>query len=564
MKGGCITLEPKVVIDNNGSENTFPDIIEAALAKADDDEMVDLIHQLVTVYTNQQETIEYLTRKLYGRSKETLPFKGQFTLFNEIEAEYDPNESEPDLEDILPEKKEKGNGKKTKKRSTHDEMLEGIPTEKVVITLKGEDRICEWCGNEMEVLGEKYVREELHIVPAKIKRVQIYQETLICKHCKEDDAPVIVAPKTPDPLFDKSMAAPSSVSWIITEKFMKHVPTYRLEQQLKQAGVRLRRSTMSKWLIKVTDNYLEGLYDLMVDEQLKRNYLHADETPCQVLKEPDRAPTQKSYIWLYATGDDGLPPILIYDYNPSRSHTVPGEYLKDYHGYLHTDCYDGYNALEEHLTRCTCWAHLRRYWFDAISTDLQKQIKKGDIDQDNPGSAVIGFLYCDKLFEYEKKYKDLSPDERKAERLKTELPIINKFFAWVKTLKPLGGSKLEKAVTYSLNNEATFRNYLKDGHCSLSNNFAERCAKTYVMGRKNFLFHDTQAGAKSSIILYSLVETARANNLNVYRYIWLVLTALSGYKKQLANIADYLPWTEFIQSRCHISVVGTNEEEDYE
>ena len=457
-------MEPKVIIDNTGSEKAFPDIIEAVLAKTDDTDMVDLINQIVAIHANQQETIEYLTRKLYGRSRETLPFKGQFTIFNDIEAEYDSNEPEPDLKDILPEQKEKGKGKTQKKRGTHDEMLKGIPTEKVLLKLEGADRICEWCGNEMEVLGEKYVREELHIVPAKIKRVQIYQETLICKRCKdEDDAPVIVAPAAPEPLFEKSMASPSSVAWIITEKFMKHVPTYRLEQQLKQSGVRLRRSTMSKWLIKVTDSYLESLYDLMVAEQLLRNFLHADETPCQVLKEPDRAATQKSYIWLYATGNDGLPPILIYDYHPSRAHTVPGEYLKDFHGYLHTDCYDGYNALEDHLTRCTCWAHLRRYWFDAISTDLQKQIKKGEVDQDNPGPAVIGFLYCDKLFEYEKKYKDLSPDERKAERLKTELPIINKFFEWVKTLKPLGGSKLEKAVNYTINNEASFKNYLKDG-----------------------------------------------------------------------------------------------------
>ena len=480
MKGGCITLESKVVIENNESEKTFPEIIKSVLAKTNDNEMVDLIHQIEAVYANQQETIEYLTRKLYGRSKETLPIKGQLTLFNEIEAEYDPNESEPDLEDILPKSKEKGQGRKTKKRGTHDQMLKGIPTEKVVLKLEGEDRICEWCGNEMDVLGEKYVREELHIVPAKIKRVKIYQETLICNHCKDEgDVPVIVAPAAPDPLFDKSMAAPSSVAWIIIEKYMKHVPTYRLEQQLKQAGVMLRRSTMSKWLIRVTEDYLERLYDLMVDEQLQRNFLHADETPCQVLNEPGRAATLKSYIWLYATGNDGLPPILIYDYNPSRAHTVPGEYLKDFHGYLHTDCYSGYNALEDHLTRCTCWAHLRRYWFDAISSDLQKKIKKGEVDHDNPGPAVIGFLYCDKLFEYEKKYKDLSPDERKAERIKTELPLINKFFEWVKGLNPLGGSKLETAVTYTLNNEDSFKNYLKNGHCSLSNNFALSEGITY-------------------------------------------------------------------------------------
>ena len=571
MKGGHTILEPKVVIENKESNITIPDISEKALSKSSRDDLISIIHGMASsidsiqaTMANQQETIDYLLRKLYGRSKESLPMRGQFSIFNEVEAEHDTNDPEPDLEDILPEKKP-GKGKKAKKRGTRDEMLKGIPEEKVVLKLEGKNRICELCGNEMDVLGEKYVREELHIVPAQIKRVKIYQETLICNHCKHEyDEPVIVAPAAPEPMIPNSMAAPSSVSWLITEKYMKHVPTYRLEQQLLQSGVRLRRSTMSKWLIRVTEDFLKPLYDLMKAEQLRRDILHADETPCQVLKEPGRKATQKSYIWLYTTGNDGLPPILIYDYNPSRAHTIPGEYLKDFNGFLHTDCYDGYNALEDHLTRCTCWAHLRRYWFDAISTDIQKQIKKGEVDPDNPSPAIIGYLYCDKLFEYEKKYKDLSPEERKAERLKTELPLINKFFAWVKTLNPLGGSKLETAITYTLNNEDSFKNYLKDGRCSLSNNLAERTAKTYVMGRKNFLFHDTQAGATSSAILYSLVETARANNLNVYRYFWFVLSAVSGYKKQLANSAEYLPWTEFIQSRCHISVVGTNEEEDYE
>jgi transposase len=559
------------VIEKTGIDESLLHIDEDALKRADISELISIIKDqhaamtdLLAQNANYEETIAYLSRKLYGRSKEDADIVGQYSLFNETEVEQDPSVPEPDIEDLLDNKEDTGRTKKKKKRGTHNDILGNIPIEKSVLRLKGEDRKCDWCGNEMEVLGEKLVREELNIVPAKLTRVQIYQEVLICKHCKdEDDEPVIVAPAAPKPLIEHSLASPSSVAWIITEKYMKHVPLYRLEKQLAQEHVRLGRSTMANWIITVTEQYLTPLYEAMVREQLNRDLLHADETPCQVLKEPGRKATQKSYIWLYTTGDDGLPPIIIYTYHPSRAHDIPADYLKDFHGYLQTDCYDGYNALEGHLIRCTCWAHLRRYWYDAIPSELQKAVSKGDINKDKPGPAVTGYLYCEKLFEFEKKYKDLAPDERKEKRLEHELPIINRFFDWAKTLNPLGGSKLETAVTYTLNHEQNFRNYLKDGRISVSNNRAERGAKTYVMGRKNFLFHDTVSGANASTMLYSIVETARANNLNVYQYIWFTLTAVSGYTKQLGNIENYLPWTEFIQDRCHISVVGTNEEEDY-
>ena len=562
-------MDPKVVIDNNKMHSSIPHIDDTGLDSAPSVELADIIRaqaaaidELTAKMANYEETIAYLTRKLYGRSKEDATIVGQLSLFNEAEVELPPSPEEPDLDELLGEK-EKQNPKK--KRSTHDEMLGNIPVEKVVLRLKGEDRICEWCGNEMDVLGEKYVREELHVVPAKLKRVKIYQEVLICNHCKQEaDEPVIIAPAAPEPVIPESMASPSSISWLIIEKYMKHVPLYRLEQQLKQDGVKLSRGTMANWLIKVTEEYMEPLYKALIHEQLKRDILHADETTCQVLKEPGRKATQKSYIWLYTTGNDGGPPILIYDYHPSRAHTVPVDYLKDWHGYLHTDCYDGYNALEDFLTRCTCWAHLRRYWYDAVPTELQKSVEKGTIKRENIGPAATGFLYCDRLFEIDRKLKGLTADERYQKRLELELPIINKFFAWVNELTPLGGSKLETAVNYTKNHEKTLRNYLKDGRLSLDNNRAERAAKTYVMGRKGFLFHDTTKGAHSSSVLYSLVETAKANNLNVYKYMWFILQSMSGDKRRLGNIEQYLPWTDLVQSRCHISVAGTDEEETYD
>ena len=562
-------MEPKVVIDNSKMQTPIPRIDDTGLTSAPSDELAEIIRaqsaaieELTARMANYEETIAYLTRKLYGRSKEDSVIEGQLSLFNEAEAELPAAPEEPDLDELLGDKEKKTS---KKKRSTHDEMLGNIPIEKVVLRLKGEDRKCEWCGNEMDVLGEKYVREELHVVPAKLKRVQFYQEVLICNHCKdESDEPVIIAPAAPEPLIPDSMASPSSISWIITEKYMKHVPLYRLEQQLKQDGVKLHRGTMASWLIRITDDYLEPLYKALISEQLKRDILHADETPCQVLKEPGRKATQKSYIWLYTTGNDGGPPILIYDYHPTRAHIVPENYLKNWNGYLHTDCYDGYNPLEGHLVRCACWAHLRRYWYDAVPAELQKAAEKGTINKEQAGPAVTGFLYCNKLFEIERSLKNLTPEERYEKRIEKELKLIKKFFAWVDTLEPLGGSKLEKAVNYSKNHEETLQNYLKDGRLSIDNNRAERAAKTYVMGRKGFLFHDTTQGAHSSAALYSIVETARANNLNVYKYIWLILQSMSGNKMRLGNIEQYLPWSEYIQSRCHISVAGTNEEESYD
>lgn len=569
-------LETKVTIENVPNKNKRPQIDEVQLAAASREEMIDIIqahdaameaylNEILERMANYEETIGYLSRKLYGRSKEDPVFPGQLSIFNEAEeeAETASDENDPELESLLEDRK--GKKKSKKRRGTHDDLFGSIPEEKVLLRLKGDNRKCEWCGNEMEVLGEKYVREELHIVPAKLTRIKIYQEVLICKHCKQEaDEAVIAAPAAPEPLIPNSYVSPSTIAWIITEKYMKHVPLYRLEQQLKQDGIKLHRGTMAKWLINVVGLYIEPLYQRMIGEQLKRELLHADETPCQVLKEPGRKATQRSYIWLYTSGNDGLPPILIYDYHPSRAHTIPADYLKDWHGYLHTDCYDGYNALEAHLIRCACWAHLRRYWYDAIPSELQRSAEKGTIDKEKIGPSVRGFLYCEKLFELERKYKDLSPEDRFEKRKEKELPIIDRFFEWVKTLDPLGGSKLAMAVTYTLNNEDTLRNYLKDGRVNISNNRAERAAKTYVMGRKAFLFHDTVAGANASAILYSLVETARANNLNVYQYIYFTLRALSGYKKQLGNIDQYLPWTDYIQGKCHISVIGTNEEEEYD
>jgi hypothetical protein len=277
------------------------------------------------------------------------------------------------------------------------------------------------------------------------------------------------------------------------------------------------------------------------------------------LKEPGKAAETKSYIWLIVTGHDGLPPIVTYHYSPTRAHTTAEELLGDFVGFFHTDKYDGYNCLEDHIIRCLCWAHGRRKWYEAITSDIRNRDRsKLAITDLTP--AETGYLYCEKLFEIEHKLKDLPPEEKKASRLEKEKPVLKSFWAWLETLKPLGGSKLEKAVTYYKDCREGFENYLKDGRCSLSNNLAENNARPYVVGRKNFLFHNSVDGAKASAIIYSIVLTAKANNLDVRKYVEILLQRMPDYKNEPEGIRKLLPWSPEIQTECHRTEIGKSPE----
>ena len=248
-------------------------------------------------------------------------------------------------------------------------------------------------------------------------------------------------------------------------------------------------------------------------------------------------------MWLYGSGNDGLPPIRLYDYQPSRGGYHAEEFLKGFSGYLTCDGFNGYNKLKD-VIRCGCLAHMRRYWHDALPGKSKKSPDKTP--------AEIGFDYCNQLFELEKEYADLDADTRKAKRLETEPAIWEAYWSWLETVNPAGGSRLAKAVTYAKNQKPYMENYLLDGRCSISNNIAENIARPYAVGRKNFLFHDTVKGARSSSIIYSLVETAKLNNLNIYAYLETVLLYMPDYKNEPEGIEELMPWSDMIQQSCQI------------
>lgn len=497
------------------------------------------LEQLNQTIADLTETINEMKRKIFGISSEkssNIPgVEGQLSMF----AQLGIGEPVHELETITVTAHEK-----KKSRATHDELAKNVPVRTVDLTLEGEDLNCPYCNTPMEEIGSKVVREEIHITPAKVEHVQYVQHRYACPQCRADGESTIET-LVPAPLIPHSMASASSVAYIMYQKCINCLPFYRQEKDWEQLGVRLNRGTIASWFNTCAEEYLEPVYDKLHGHLLQQSVLHADETTCQVLNEDGKTPESKSYIWLYTSGAFEEHRILIYEYQPSRGGYHAAKFLADYHGFVHTDGFSGYNRLQD-ITRCGCWAHLRRYMFEAIPK------KKGDETQSSP--AKVGLAYCDQLFQIEKTLKDMEPEERQVQRLELERPVLDAFWKWIDGMNALGGSKLAKAINYARNQRPYMENYLLDGRCSISNNAAERAVKSYVMGRKNFLFHDTVKGARASAVVYTLAETAKANGLNIRLYLETVMTKMLDYKNEPDSILeDLMPWSEAIQQSCSLN-----------
>jgi len=501
------------------------------------------IKQLTQTIVNLEETINYLKNKIFGTSSEKtkkgVVSEDQLSLFNEIETLSDPSLPEPDIEDIMVPKERR----QKKSRARREELLAKLPVIEVICDLPEDRKRCEWCNGEMQVLGKEFVREELRIIPAKLERVHYIRKIYHCPDCKEDDTPVIVKAKTPPPLLKHSLASPSTVAYIMYQKFVNHMPLNRQEDDFARNSIYINRGTMANWVNETAMEYFKPLYKRLHEDLLKRDVLMSDETTCQVLKENGKAATSKSYMWVHRTGEYEKRPIVLYDYRPGRSGDYAVDFLDGYSGsYHHCDGYSGYNKLEN-VIRCGCWSHMRRYVLDAIP--------KNDTGQKKP-AAEEAFGYCNQLFEQERKLSTLTPAERKEKRLKLEKPILDAFWLWVDSQNPPSGSMLDRAVIYAKNQKAYLMNYLLDGRCSISNNASERSVRPYTQGRKNYLFHDTVKGAEASAIIYSLVETAKANDINIFSYLQTLLLYLPDYKNEPEGIERLMPWSDFIREECKL------------
>lgn len=511
------------------------------------------IAALTQELANKQEQLDYFQAKYFGKSSEKHKAEdpNQLTIydvFNEVEKEADPTVTEPEAEEKTVVIKEHTR----RKKSTFEEKYGDLPREKVVHPGTDEALYCDTCGTQLVQIGEKFVRREIQVIPRQVKIIEHYVKTYKCPKCEAEndtqykDQPYITTADAPAPLIQHSMASASMVAMIIYLKYISSVPLCRQEQLWKQEGLDLSRATMANWVITCAQEYFSIMYQFFRRCLIDRRFLMADETTVQVLKEPDRSPESTSYMWLFRSGEDGLPPILLYEYRDNRRGQNAVDFLEGFAGYLETDGYAGYNKLDEGIIRCCCWAHVRRKFWEAIPAAQRKQ-------PDMSLPAAQGFEYIQKLFAIEKAINeraDFSYEKRHDLRLQKEKPILEAFWTWAEKQVPVKGSKFCTAIKYALNRKTELMNYLQDGHCSLHNNATEHLAKSFALGRKNWMFSDTPNGAEASAICYSIVEMAKANNINPFKYLKFLLERRPNKDMSDMELSRLAPWDEDIRKAC--------------
>ena len=517
-------------------------------------ELKDLVSQLNTTIKTLNDTIArqqaendnlkaemaWLKQKLFGSSSERIPdlYPGQMGLFDSEEEK--PLELiEPEIV-VLPKRPRR-------KKPTLEEQFGNIPTRQVPVdTLSEEDKICSICGTQMVPIGTEIIRTEIIYTRPKLERIEYVATTYGCPTCKDTEEPQFIKDNGKPALLAGSYMSESLLAFIAYQKYGLYLPLYRQEKDFQQLNAPITRSTMARCLITAAQEYLQPMYDFFHRKLLYRRFLMMDETPVQVLKEDDRRAQTKSYFWVIRTGEDGLNPIILYNYTPTRAGENAKRFLNGIAPgfYLMADGYQGYNKVRE-TNRCCCWAHIRRYLLEAIPKGMDK-------DYTNP--AVQGFLYCEKLFSYERSYREkgLSHKQIYSRRLKDEKPVIEGFLSWLKQADPGSNGKLKKALTYISNRKSFLMTYLEDGRCSFSNNLSENSIRPITVGRKNWLFSDTPEGAQANTLYLTIIEMAKAYDLDLYEYLQFLFEQRPSKNMTDEELESLAPWSERVKELCSI------------
>jgi transposase len=469
------------------------------------------------------EMFRLAQQKRFGKSSDT--FGGQGELFNEAEEIVEQaDEAEADDNETITY---------TRRKKRAEKIADDIPRERVIHDIADEDKFCDCCEHPLHQIGED-TNEKIEFIPAQIKVIVNVRPKYACKACEQKGTHnrIKQAPVPPS-IIPKGYATPSLISQIITSKYQYGLPLYRLESMFAQYGIELCRQTMSKWMIK-SGNIFEILYDMMRRILLEQPVIFSDDTTVKVVGD-NKA---KSYMWLYGCGadspagnivDSDIPSIVLFDYNSGRGGQVIVDYLDGYDGYMHADGYPGYHKTQ--ATIVGCWAHARRKF-----TDAQKAMGKN-----KSGKINWAINHIKKLYRVETLIKDKTIDERYRIRQEQSLPLLDEFKTWLIQSKSqvLGQTDLSDAIQYCLNQWEKLERYTLDGRLSIDNNRAERSIKPFVNGRKAWLFSQTANGAKASAILYSIVESAKANGLVPYDYITHLLEVFTHPEP---DIEQLLPW----------------------
>ena len=513
---------------------------------------------LIQLLLQQQEQLEAITKELhasnekmqllmeqvilgkqnrFGRSSEKMEdtsqicfqeVDGTIVFFNEAEAVYDLNEKEPDELELKSPKQPKRKGKK-------ESDLSGLTVRRIDHYLSEEELEIEFGVNGWKQLPDA-ISKKYHFAPARVE----VEEHHIGVYASKTDEHMVKADH-PKALLHGSLVSPSLGAAIINGKYVNAVPLYRLEQEFQRYGLQITRQNMANWCIRLAEEYLSLLYDHLHEELYFYHVIQADETPVLVNHDGRKAGS-KSWMWVYRSGhlyQDRQ--IVLYEYQQTRNASHPREFLKGYDGICVTDGYQVYHTLEkelEELTIAGCWVHCRRRFDEAL-----KLIPKPSQKESN---AFLLMKQIQAIYREEGKLNDLSSDERLKQRQAVIKPLVDAFFAYLKTINVSKKDKFGDAVRYALNQEKYLRVFLTDGDVPIDNNASERAIRGFCIGKKNWQMIDTIHGAKSSAIIYSIVETAKANNLKPFDYVQHLLEEIPKHMndKECSFLEDLLPWSE--------------------
>ena len=522
-------------------EKSYEELQQDLKYKIDENEnLINEITNLKAEIENKDLLIQQLKKYLFGSKKETLPQKEenivegvQTTIFVEDETEEVQKEVKEETEKVTYYRKKKSKVSGLKKSEVRNaEQLEYIE--------EPEDIKCPECGKDMEKIGKEFVRQEIKYIPAKFQIINYYRNVYKCKGCGTDESnkekPTIVKTHVPTALISHSFASPSLATEVIYQKYYMGVPLYRQEKVWDDRGLVLPRNVSCNWCIKISEYYLENIWKLMFSK-LKQNcqLIHIDETTIQCNHEANKKASSNSYMWVMTSGEDEKCKGVIFRYSPSRAEKVAKELLSGYFGIIVTDGYAGYNNIEN-TTHAECWAHARRYFYESIPSG---------------NTNCSGYEACvqiDKLFEIEREISNLSDEEKLNIRQEKSAPILKKFYEWVylTSQKYTTNKKLQKALTYAINQKDELCEFIQNAKIPMTNSRAERAIRPFAVHRKNWLFADTVAGANANAVYYSLIESAKLNNLNIYKYLNYLLDSLpqlDGIQTE-ESLERFLPWSD--------------------
>jgi transposase len=514
---------------------SLPKVVFPATLPTDVAGLTALLYSVVQAHdASNKKALDYIAhlfeqfllarRRMFGSSSEQLSAQGR--LFDEAEALTGQNSEGQDITPIPAAEPSTPESKDKPARGKRAPLPPELKRFDVIHDLPASERSC--CCGPMVVIGQD-ISEQLDIVPMQVR---VLRHIRLRYGCPTSMHAPVTTPLPAQPL-PKTNASADLLAMLLTVKFVDGLPLYRFGKVLDRHGATVPTQTLARWVIAAS-HMLQPLLNLMRDALLEGTVLHIDETVVQVLKEVDRKVTSNSYMWVQTGGPLGKP-VVIFDYDSSRSGKVPVRLLLDYRGYMMADGYDGYNEVAriDGIERLACWAHVRRRFVDAVK--VQPKGKHGRADE---AVALIA-----KLYRIEREHKDATNDVRMLARQQHSVPALAALHAWMQKTLPVVTPKsaLGTALSYMRDYWSMLTRFTERDDLPIDNNRAENSIRPFVVGRKSWLFSDTPAGANSSAVIYSLVEPVKANGLDPYAWLRRVLRDLPS-AKTVDDVDALLPW----------------------